>query len=81
LGVQPHQRTSGELRFLGCAWAVFVPFATAARLLSWSSGSTVSPRAVWCWVQAAAQRAMETLQAQLAAVSQGERPPGEATRC
>ena len=33
LGVQPHQRTSGELQFLGCAFAVFVPFATAARWL------------------------------------------------
>jgi hypothetical protein len=33
LGVQPHQRTSGELQSLGCALAVFVPFATAARLL------------------------------------------------
>ena len=34
LGVQPHQRTSGALQFLGCAFAVFVPFATAAKLLS-----------------------------------------------
>jgi len=32
-GVQPHQRTSGELQCLGCALAVFVPCATAARLL------------------------------------------------
>ena len=37
LGVQPQQRTSGELQFLGCAFAVFVPFATAARLLGWLS--------------------------------------------
>src|SRR5262245_19745534 len=33
LGVQPHQRTSGELQSLGGALAVFVPCATAARLL------------------------------------------------
>ena len=33
LEVQPHQRTSGELQWLGCAFAVFVPFTTAARLL------------------------------------------------
>src|SRR5712691_2215032 len=62
LGVQPHQRTSGELQSLGCALAVFVPCATAARVLGWYSGSTVSPRAVWCWVQAAGQRAMAHLQ-------------------
>ena len=50
LGVQPHQRTSGELQSLGCALAVFVPFATAARLLGWYSGGPVSPQAVGGWV-------------------------------
>ncbi len=35
LGVPPHQRTSGELQARGCALAVCVPFATAARLLGW----------------------------------------------
>jgi len=74
LGVQPHQRTSGELQCLGCALAVFVPFATAARLLGWYCGGVVSPRAVWCWVQAAGHRAMEHLQAELAAVAQGHEP-------
>jgi hypothetical protein len=77
LGLQPHQRSSGELQVLGCALAVFVPFATAARLLSWYSGSSVSPGAVWGWVQAAGYRAMEQLQAQLAAVAHGELPPEE----
>jgi len=77
LGVQPQQRTSGELQFLGCALAVFVPFATAARLLGWSCGSVVSPRAVWCWVQAAGHQAMEHLQAELAAVAQGHGPTPE----
>jgi hypothetical protein len=74
LGLQPHQRTSGELQCLGCALAVFVPFATAARLLSWYSGASVSARSVWCWVQAAGQRAMDHLQAQLEAVAQGDLP-------
>src|SRR5207253_4435687 len=75
LGVQPHQRTSGELQCLGCALAVFVPFATAARLLGWYSGGTVSPQAVWGWVQAAGQHAMETLQEHLHALAQGDLPP------
>ena len=78
LGVQPHQRTSGELKSLGCALAVFVPFATAARLLGWYSGRTVSPQAVWGWVQAAGQRAMETLQEHLHALAQGDLPAPEA---
>jgi hypothetical protein len=77
LGVQPQQRTSGELQALGCALAVFVPFATAARLLSWLSGHSVSPRAVWCWVQAAGHRAMEQLHTQLQAIDQGFPPPAE----
>src|SRR5437867_2732070 len=47
LGVQPPQRTSGELQPLGCAVAVFMPFATAARLLGWYSGGSVSPQAGW----------------------------------
>ena len=78
LGVQPHQRTSGELQSLGCALAVFVPFATAARLLGWYSGGTVSPQAVWGWVQAAGQHVMETLQEHLHALAQGDLPPPEA---
>jgi hypothetical protein len=77
LGVQPQQRTSGELQALGCALAVFVPFAIAARLLGWYSGGSVSPRAVWCWVQAAGHRAMEQLHAQLQAVAQGQQPTEE----
>ena len=77
LGVQPQQRTSGELQALGCALAVFAPFATAAQLLGWYSGSSISPRAVWCWVQAAGRRAMEQLRAELDTVAQGHVPPPE----
>ena len=78
LGVQPHQRTSGELQLLGCAFAVFVPFATAARLLGWYCGGVVSPRAVWGWVQAAGHQAMEHLQEELEAMAQGRRAAARA---
>ena len=77
LGVQPHQRTSGDLQSLGCALAVCGPFATAARLLGWYCGGAVSPRAVWCWVQAAGHQAMEGLHADLAAGTQGDEPTPE----
>lgn len=77
LGVQPHQRTSEELQALGCALAVFVPFATAARLLGWYSGDVVSPRALWAWVQAAGARAMATLETQLQALAQDHLPAPE----
>ena len=71
LGLTPHQRTSWELQALGCAFAVFVPFATAARFVSWWSGSPVSPWAVWQWVQAAGGEAIQRLEAQLAALEEG----------
>jgi hypothetical protein len=77
LGVQSQQRTSAEIQCLGCAFAVFVPFATAARLLGWYSGSVVSSRAVWCWVQAAGSQAMARLQEDLATVAQGHEPKPE----
>jgi hypothetical protein len=77
LGLHPQQRTSGELQHLGCALAVFVPFATAATLLGWASGVAVSPRAVWGWVQAAGGRAMAQLHAQLQAVATGHLPTEE----
>lgn len=77
LGLQPHQRTSGELQYLGCALAVFVPFATAATLLSWYCGAAVSARAVWGWVQVAGKQAMERLEAQLEGVARGHEPTPE----
>ena len=77
LGVQPHQRTSGELQALGCALAVFVPFATAARLLGWYGGGVVSARAVWEWVQAAGRHAMALLQEELDTAAQGHEPRRE----
>jgi hypothetical protein len=78
LGVQPQQRTSGELQHLGGALAVCVPCATAARLLGWYSGGTVSPQAVWQWVQAAGHRAMEILQEHLHTLAHGDLPAPEA---
>jgi hypothetical protein len=77
LGLQPHQCTSEELQLLGCALAVFVPFATAAKLLGWYSGASVSPGALWGWVQTAGCRAMEKLQAQLDAVVRSDLPSEE----
>ncbi len=77
LGLRPHQRTSAELQHLGCALAVFVPFATAATLLGWASGVAVSPRAAWDWVQAAGWWAMAQLHEQLQAVATGHLPTEE----
>jgi hypothetical protein len=77
LGLQPSQRSSSELQCLGGALAVFVPYATAARLLGWFSGAGVSAGAVRGWVQAAGPQAMATLQASWHAVANGELPREE----
>lgn len=77
LGLMPHQRVSLELQALGCAFAVFVPFATAARFVSWCSGVSVSPWAVWQWVQAAGTEAMKRLERQLEALETGVEPEAE----
>jgi hypothetical protein len=42
LGVSPNQRPSNELKNVACALSVFVPFSTAALLLQYVSGVTVS---------------------------------------
>jgi len=78
LGLSPHQRTSLELQALGCAFAVFVPFATAARFVTWCSGVCVSPWAVWQWVQSAGAEAMSRLDAHLQALEEGVEPQAEA---
>ena len=68
---------AGNSRRWAVRFAVFVPFATAARLLGWYCGGVVSPRAVWCWVQAAGHQAMALLQDELAAVGTGDEPTPE----
>lgn len=76
--MQPPQRTRRALQFLGCAWAVLVPLATAARWLGGYCGGMVSPRAVWGWVQASGHHAMALLQEALDAAARGDALPPEA---
>jgi len=77
LGLQPHQRTSWEVKWLACALAVFVPFEIAAVLLGMLTGVQVSSKSIWLWVQASGHEAMERLNAQLEALSNGNTPDEE----
>jgi hypothetical protein len=90
LGVQPHQRTSGDLLPMAKARgipplgrtpnALPAPQAPAYLPMAKARGITqdlVSPRAVWCWVQAAGHHAMALLQEELDAVAQGHTPTPE----
>ena len=77
LGLAPQQRTSLEVKQIACALAVFVPFETAAVLLRRWFDLSVAPGAVWGWVQAAGQCAMERLQRELERLEKGEVPTAE----
>jgi hypothetical protein len=84
LGLQPQQRTSIEVQHLACLLAVFVPFDLVGSLLQRCCGVTVSPGAIWQWVQTHGQQAMQQLEDELTALEQGTAPssevPDEATR-
>jgi len=72
-----HQQTSGELKQLCCALAVFVPFATVTTLLDRFLPVAVSPTAVWCWVQEKGAAAMARLSTELEQLAQGQPPTPE----
>ena len=77
LGLLAHQRKGTEVQWLGCLLAVFVPYATASGLLQQLTGVAVAPRTLWWWVQAAGQRVMTQLEAELAALAAGVLPVAE----
>jgi hypothetical protein len=70
LGLQPHQRTSTELKQVACVLAVCVPYGIAAVLLNTISGVEVSHGAIWDWVQWAGKDAMQRLEQELAQLSE-----------
>jgi hypothetical protein len=65
------------LKRAACALAVFVPFETAAVLLSLLTSVLVSPSSIWNWVQEAGQQAMNRLEQELEALQDGEAPQEE----
>lgn len=77
LGLEPHQRTSFELKHLACVCAVFLPFETAALFVKRFTGVHASPSAVWGWVQDFGQRAMKRLAHQLEQLDNGQLPDVE----
>ncbi len=70
LGIQPHQRTSTELKQVACVLAVFVPYGIASVLLKSLCGVELSHGAIWDWVQWAGKDAMKRLEQELAQLSE-----------
>ena len=77
LGLLAYQQTSLEVKWLGSALAIFVPFETAAVLLAMLTAVQVSSKSIWLWVQERGQLAMAQLDTQLAALEAGELPEVE----
>ncbi len=51
IGLKAYQKTSLEVKWLGSALAIFVPFETAAVLLAMLTGVKVDGKTIWLWVQ------------------------------
>ena len=77
LGLEAHQETGVEVKQLACAFAVFVPFATAAALLKRATGLSISPATIWGWVQTVGERAMRRLDQELEKLALGQAPEVE----
>ena len=78
LGLRPYQRVSVEVQWLACALAVFVPYDSAATLMSMLTGVQVCGKSIWSWVQESGTKALVRLNAQLAALATGSVPDEEA---
>lgn len=65
------QRSCLTLKRFACLLTIFVPFETAQALLNRLMGISVSPPAIWRWVQHAGQGAIDTLNDQLQSLAQG----------
>jgi hypothetical protein len=78
LGLRACQRTSDELKRLGCALVVFVPFETAMLLLRQLTGITLSADTLWRWTQEVGGQMMAQVNEELQQLEQGALPEQEA---
>lgn len=72
LGLLPNQKTCQSLKQAACSLAVFIPYESAAILLSMLTGVTVSSTSIWNWAQVAGELAMQEIQQKIDALSEGQ---------
>ena len=77
LGLASNQKSDKGVQQVACLVALFVPYETAAMLINQLTGSTVSPQAIWDWVQSAGAGLMKNLEEELNALAAGELPVAE----
>ena len=74
LAIEPNQRMDHQVKRQACLLAIFVPFETAAMLLSQVGGVRVSATTIWQWVQQIGHRLLVQLENDLHALSEGWLP-------
>ena len=74
LGLASNQKTCQSLQQAACSLAVFIPYESAAILLSMLTGVAVSSTSIHNWAQVAGQRAIQEIQQKIDALSEGQLP-------
>ena len=77
LGLSAYQSVSVELKYIACILAVFVPYQTAAVILSKLLPIQVNAMSIWKWVQQYGKIAIAKLDGELENLAQGILPPIE----
>jgi hypothetical protein len=77
LGIEANQRMDHQVKRQACLLAVFVPFETAAMLLSQVGGVKVSTTPIWQWVQQIGHNLLVQLDNDLQALNEGWLPDEE----
>ncbi len=74
LALLPNQKSCQNLKQAACSLAVFIPYESAAILLSMLTGITVSSSSIHNWVQIAGELAIDDIQKKIDALSEGSLP-------
>ena len=78
LGIDKGQRTSAEVKWMGCSLVIFVPYQLAIVLLQQMTGLYLSADTLWCWTQTVGQTLCAQTQKDLATLADGTAIPEEA---
>lgn len=77
LGIVAGQKSDTGWQRVACLLAIFVPFETAAALLTQITGLDISGQVIWQWVQSVGQQMLKSLTEELEALASGKLPEVE----
>ena len=74
LGISSSQHVSNEVKKICCLLAVFVPFGIASIIVEVLTGTKVSAKGIWKWVQEAGSKGISKLNEELEELNNGNNP-------